>query len=75
MNKFSLSKLNREFNDVVQIDFMYWGKNMMLHTVDAATGYSEIAVVSDRRLEAMLAKLDKIWFLRRGAPKEFKGEQ
>ena len=58
MNKFSLSKLHREFNDVIQIDVMYWGKSMMLHAVDAATGYSELEVISTRHFDVMLAALD-----------------
>ncbi len=33
--KFSLSKMHREFNSVVQMDIAYWGKQMMLHVVDA----------------------------------------
>ena len=75
MNKFSISKLNRQFNDVVEIDVMYWGKTMMLHAVDTCTGYSELAVVSNRRLNTMLPALDKMWCLRHGAPVKFKGDQ
>lgn len=75
MNKFSLSKLNREFNDVVEIDIMYWGKKMMLHAVDTATGYSEIVMVSSRKLTTLLSVLDKMWCLRHGSPTKFKGDQ
>lgn len=75
MNKFSLSKLHRQFNDVVEIDVMHWGKTMMLHAVDTGTSYSELMVITNRGLANMLAALDKIWCLADGAPKIFKGDQ
>lgn len=39
MNKLSLAKIHREFNEVIQIDVMYWGNQMIFHAFDAATGF------------------------------------
>jgi len=75
MAKFSLSKLNREFNDCLQMDIMYWGKRMALHLVDAATGYSEVTSLSSRSLEAVLRVLENTWNLRHGCPAEIRGDQ
>ncbi len=54
---------------------MYWGNTMLLHAVDSATGYSELTVIRDCRLDTMLPALDKMWCLRNGTPKKFKGDQ
>lgn len=75
MNKFSLSKLDREFNDVIWIDFMYWKKWIKLHAVGEATGYSELSVISARKLDVILRALDKIWFLAHGSPTKIRGDQ
>jgi len=75
MKKFSLSKFQREFNECIEMDIMYWGKQMALHIVDTATGYSELVCINKRKLEVVLRKLDNCWFLRHGCPEEVRGDQ
>ncbi len=60
-NKFSVAKLNREFNEVVEIDAKYWGNIMALHGVDSTTGYSELSDIRNRKLDTILPTLEKMW--------------
>lgn len=75
MKKFSLSKLCREFNDVVEFDIMYWGKDMALHVVETATGYSECTATKSRAATTIKRTLEGTWFLRHGSPCEMRGDQ
>lgn len=69
MKKFSLSKLCREFNDCIEMDVMYWGKNIALHVVDTATSYSECSTMTSRSARSIKRALECTWFLRHGSPK------
>ena len=75
MNTFSLSKLEKKFNEIVQVGVMCWGKKMMLHVMDVATGYSELEVIDSRNMDVMLATLDKMCYMRHGPPKEVRGDR
>ncbi|KAI0559253.1 Ribonuclease H [Gracilaria domingensis] len=68
--KFSLSRLDQDFNTRVYFDIMYWKNRMALHAVDAATEYSEISAISSRDSNVVLRCLDTSWCLRHGDPVE-----
>ena len=59
MKKFSLSKFQREFNECIEMDIMYWGKQMVLHMVDTATGYSELVPIGKK----IRLSYRKLWIL------------
>lgn len=39
--KFSVTKLEKNFNDRVYFDILYWKRKPVLHLVDTSPGYSE----------------------------------
>lgn len=73
--KASLSHVEQHFNEHLQADF-FWieirgTKYVVLHAVDAGTGFSETTIVPARSASEMAAGLEIIWINRRGFPSTF----
>lgn len=66
MKKFNLNKLHKGFNEQIQMDVAYWKGKMFLNVVDYATGYSEVTRISSRKMDTMIAALERIWIHRHG---------
>ena len=70
--KVSFDKILREFNEHVQIDFLFieeLGSGPILHARDKATGYSETVRLSSRDLDDAAAAFSRIWIDSHGPPK------
>lgn len=70
--KISMTHVNQEFNEELQMNFTYVdirdSKHVVLHIVDAGTAYSETAIVGDRRIATAIRAIEEIWLKRHGTP-------
>lgn len=73
--KASLSHVDQRFNCHLQADFTWveikGTKHVVLHAVDAGSGFLETLIVPARNSREMVSGLDRIWISRHGAPASF----
>lgn len=58
MRPVSLSRISRNFNEVVCIDHLHLNDVTVFHVMDSATRYSTGSVVSDRTPESAIHELE-----------------
>lgn len=75
--KISLTHVNKNFNDEIQVDFLFVRIKgtiyCVIHFCDAGTAYYEGAVVKDRKSNTILNQFDQLWNHRHGAPNHISG--
>jgi hypothetical protein len=76
--KISLSNVNREFNNFVQVDIFYLDgvdRRPILHAVDTRTSFSMARLCQNRDLELLASTLEREWVHVHGPPAEVSGDQ
>lgn len=76
--KASLSHVDQRFNQHLQADFTWVkirdSKHVVLHAVDAGTGYSETVIMQARNAREMSNELERIWIYNHGSPSSFSSD-
>ena len=70
----SLRKALRNFNEEVQVDFMYVDGDIILHLCDSGHAYSDGEEVTDRGLKQAASIFERKWIHVHGAPKVVAGD-
>jgi hypothetical protein len=76
--KISLSNVNREFNNSVQVEIFYlYGvdRRPILHAVDTCTSFSVARLCQNRDLELLASTFELEWIHVHGPPAEVSGDQ
>jgi hypothetical protein len=76
--KFSLSNVNREFNNSVRVDIFYLDgvyRRPILHAVDTRTSFSMARLCKNRDLELLASTFEREWVHVHGPPAEVSGDQ
>jgi hypothetical protein len=76
--KFSLSNVNREFNNSVLVDIFYQDgvfRRPILHAVDTRTSFSMARLCHNRDLELLASTFEREWVHVHGPPAEVSGDQ
>lgn len=70
--KVSLTQVNSAFHEEIQIDFMYTKLRGTRYTVmtltDVGTGFTELCICSDRKMETIVKTVETVWVCQHGAP-------
>ena len=76
--KVSLSHVNEDFNEELQINFAYAtvkeSRLIFMVMTDVGTGYSETAIASDRKQETISTLIETKWICHHGAPKRISAD-
>jgi hypothetical protein len=76
--KISLSNVNREFNNSVQVDIFYLDgvdRRPILHAVDTRTSFSVARLCQNRDLELLASTFEREWVHGHEPPAEVSGDQ
>jgi hypothetical protein len=76
--KISLSNVNREFNNSVQVDNFYLNgvdRRPILHAVDTRTSFSMARLCQNRDLQLLVSTFEREWVHVHGPPAEVSGYQ
>jgi hypothetical protein len=76
--KISLSNVNREFNNSVQVEIFYLervDRCPILHAVDTRTSFSVARLCQNRDLELLASTFEREWVYVHGPPGEVSGDQ
>lgn len=70
--KISLTHVNEAFNQELQIDFMFFSvktiKRTVINMTNTGTGYSEVAISSDRSMDSIIRLFETVWIHNHGTP-------
>lgn len=76
--KVSLTHVNQEFNQEIQVDFLFvyisGKKYCILIITDTGTGYTELSIAADRSMSTIILLLETEWICHRGAPAAFSAD-
>jgi hypothetical protein len=78
IEKLSLSNVNREFDNSVQVDIFYLDgvdRRPILHAVDTRTSFSMARLCQNRDLEMGASTFEREWVHVNGPPAEVSGDQ
>jgi hypothetical protein len=76
--KISLSNVNREFNNSVQVNIFYLDgvdRRPILHALDTRTSFSMARLCLNRDLELLASTFEREWVHLHGPPAEVSGDQ
>lgn len=77
--KLSLTHVNEEFNNEVQVDFVFIQikdtKYTCLYLVDTGTAFSECVITSSRKTDTIITTLNQEWILKHGAPAKLSADE
>ena len=71
--KVSLTHVNEEFNEELQLDSLFpnirRARVTVINLTDAGTGYSEFGIAPNRSMAAIITLIETLWICRHGTPK------
>lgn len=76
--KVSLTHVNEEFNEEVQMDLLYCSvrdiRVMLINMNDAGTGYAEVFIIKNRKSSTITTCIEIGWINRHGAPRSMSAD-
>lgn len=76
--KISLTHVNEAFNEELQVDFLFTmirqTRCTIMNMTDAGTGYTELALSTDRNMASIIAILEQRWFCKHGQPRSLSSD-